>query len=224
MEEIHSHSHSHPHSTKHIIKEEISEHLKFTIISITISFIGILLLNKYQKSFLTQDLFKQIHYLHLLLASITPASLYYLYKKDTIRAVGVGILSSSIGCTISDSVFPYLGGNLLDFKMILHICLLSEPQFAWTAVFAGAFIGILLARTFSKVTHISHFAHTFVASVSALTYIITFGQSDSPYSVFFIIIILLFSVLIPCMLSDIVIPSLVFSESSFNDIMCHEHD
>ncbi len=184
----------------------------------------ILVLNKFVHGYLSQDLFNKIHYIHLFLATITPVAIYYAFNKDVVRAIGVGILSSSIGCTVSDSIFPYLGGHLLGYNMTLHICILSEPQFAWSAIFAGAFSGIFLPKLFKKITHVTHFIHTFAASMASIVYLLTFGFTGSDaVQIIYLILILLFSVLIPCLLSDIVIPSLVFSESSFNEIMEHTH-
>ncbi len=174
--------------------------------------------------YMNEGLFSKIHYVHLFLATITPVAIYYAFNKDAVRAIGVGILSSSIGCTVSDSVFPYLGGHLLGYNMTLHICILEEPQFAWSAIFIGGFAGIFLPRLFKKITHVTHFVHTFAASMAAIVYLLTFGFNGTDVmQIVSLILILFVSVLVPCLLSDIVIPSLVFSESSFNEIMEHHH-
>lgn len=183
-----------------------------------------MILNKYTTGYLSQDLFKKIHYAHLFLATITPVAIYYAFNKDVIRAIGIGILSSSIGCTVSDSVFPYLGGKLLGYNMDLHICILSEPQYAWSAIFIGAFMGIFLSKFFKNITHFTHFTHTFAAAMASIVYLLTFGfTGGDALQIAYLILILLVSVLVPCLLSDIIIPSLVFSESSFNEIMEHDH-
>ncbi|MBS1516074.1 MAG: hypothetical protein JSS63_13640 [Bacteroidetes bacterium] len=208
----------------HIVKEEVSEHLKFTVISVLLCLSLILVINKFAQGYMNETTFSSIHYIHLFLATITPVAIYYAFNPDVVRAIGVGILSSSIGCTVSDSVFPYIGGHLFGYDMKLHICILEEPQYAWAAIFIGAFAGIFLPRLFKKITHVTHFVHTFAATTAAIVYLLTFGFTGSDtIQIIYLIIILFISVLVPCLLSDIVIPSLVFSESSFNEIMEHHH-
>jgi hypothetical protein len=209
---------------RNLVKEEVREHFRFTVASIILCVIVIFALTKFFQVTPGESLFDGIHYSHLFLATITPVAIYYGFNRNIFRAIAVGVLSSSIGCSISDSVFPYLGGHLLGYPMTLHICIIEEPHFAWSAIFAGAFAGIFLPRMFKKITHVTHFVHTFAASMASMVYLLTFGfTGGDALQIVSLILVLFFSVLVPCLLSDIVIPSLVFSESSFNEIMEHHN-
>ena len=207
-----------------IVKKEILEHIRFTFISLVIAFGIIIAFKSSLSDKFTESIFEKFHFTHLFFAAFTPVAIYYLYSGKAVNAFILGVTGSAIGCTVSDSIFPYLGGSLLGFDMTLHICLISDPEFAIPSLLFGALLGFPVSKVFKKVTHLSHFMHSFIVIISALFYMSAFVVEFAlSYQLIFVVIVLLVSVVVPCLFTDVALPSLVISNSSFNEIL-HFHD
>jgi hypothetical protein len=207
-----------------IIKKEVLEHVRFTLISLAAAILIIIIFRASLADKFTESLFEKFHFTHLFFAAFTPVAIYYIYSKNVLRSAAIGIVSSAIGCTVSDSIFPYLGGSLLGYNMNLHICLINEPYYAIPSLLIGALLGFTVTKFFRKVTHFTHFMHSFIASLTSLIYLLAFGASfELSVQLVFIVIILLISVVVPCLATDVAVPGLFISNTSFNEIM-HFHN
>ena len=195
----------------HILKHELSEHFKYTILSVAIIITAGIFLSKYSSYIFGEPLFTKFHITHLFLASVTPVSIFYSYKKNALYAILLGVFSSAIGCSASDSLIPYIGGQILGYNMFFHICLFDEPELAWPALILGALTGIFFGVQIRKHTKITHLLHGLVAASAGLIYMLAFGVTANSIEFVFIILILIVSVSIPCLFTDIAVPGIFLS-------------
>ncbi|UCD03588.1 MAG: hypothetical protein JSW73_03550 [Candidatus Woesearchaeota archaeon] len=186
------------------ILHELKEHIPFAIFATLIAFI--LVAGWYslsESTFLSYNVesFEIFHYAHIFFSSIVSAAIFYKYKNKFAQALVVGVFSTIIICMLSDIIFPYLGGLIMRFDMHFHLTVIEEP----IPVFAIAIIGSLIGIK-KKVTKIPHFFHVFLSTFASLFYLVVFGPIITLTSAIGIIVIVAFSVVIPCCLSDIVLP------------------
>jgi hypothetical protein len=202
------------HTHENIFIDELSTHWKFTLWAVVIAAVIITAL-KYTlfpgAEPETEHLFEGFFISHLFFAALTPASLLSKYNKTLWLGVIVAILTSSITCTLSDIVLPYLGGMVLGYDMHFHVCIIEEPVISWTFIICGAFIGFLLSRSVRKLSRFTHGLHILLSSTAAGMYLITYGVDVISIKALLFIPILLFSVLIPCVMNDIGVPSYIVS-------------
>ncbi len=200
------------HSHENIFLDELSTHWKFTATAVIISGIIIALLKLTvfpEASPDTEHLFEGFFITHLFFAALTPASLLAKYKRALWLGVIVAILTSSITCTLSDIILPYLGGLALGYDMHFHICIIEEPVTAWSFVVSGALLGFLLSKHVRKLSRYTHGLHILLSSTAAGMYLITYGVSVLSIIALIFLPILVISVLIPCVLNDIGVPSYI---------------
>ncbi|HWA07646.1 MAG TPA: hypothetical protein VG961_13935 [Ignavibacteria bacterium] len=202
------------HTHKNIFIDELSTHWKFTAGAVVISglIIAALKLTIFPKAAPeTEHLFEGFFIAHLFFASLTPASLLAKYKKALWLGVFVAILTSSITCTLSDIVLPYLGGLALGYDMHFHVCIIEEPITAWTFIISGALLGFLLSQSVRKLSRYTHGLHIFLSSTAAGMYLITYGVEVISLKALIFLPILVISVLVPCVMNDIGVPSYIVS-------------
>ncbi len=207
-------------SKKNIFFDELSSHIKFTILAVIIAAILIILSKRVLFSSYTgntvvsEDLFEGFFISHLFFASLTPAALFSIYKRNLWIGIILSIATSSITCTLSDIIFPYLGGLVLNYNMQFHVCIYEEPILAWTFIISGAFIGYFLSQYVRKLSHYTHTAHILLSSLAAGLYLVSFGVGFLSVKSLLFIPILIISVLIPCVMNDIGVPTLIVSAST----------
>ncbi len=202
------------HTHQNIFVDELSTHWKFTAGAVLISgiIIAALKLTLFpQAAPETEALFEGFFISHLFFAALTPASLLAKYKRALWLGVIVAILTSSITCTLSDIVLPYLGGLALGYDMHFHVCIIEEPVIAWTFIIAGAVIGFLLSRSVRNLSRFTHGFHILLSSTAAGMYLITYGVEVISLKALIFLPILIVSVLVPCVLNDIGVPSYIVS-------------
>jgi hypothetical protein len=146
-----------------------------------------------------------------------------------ILGILLSVTSSSITCSLSDIVFPYLGGILLQYEMDFHLCIIEEPFLSWIFIFSGAFIGFFLSAYIRKLSRYTHSVHIFLSSMAAGMYLITFGVGLLSLKALIFLPILIVSVLLPCVMNDIGVPSYVISVSerlgkSKDEILASMHE
>ena len=112
---------------------------------------------------------------------------------------------------MSDIVFPYIGGLLLKYNMHFHVCIIEEPVTAWSFIISGALIGYFLSQYVRKLSRFTHTIHILLSSLAAGMYLITYGVGFLSVKALVFIPILIVSVLIPCVMNDIGIPSYIVS-------------
>lgn len=202
-------------NTHNLFLEELSHHFKFTAGAVLLASIIIVVLKYF---FLktsgepeSQHLFEGFFISHLFFASLTPSALFSIYNRNLIIGVLLSVISSSLTCSLSDIVFPYLGGLLLNYDMEFHLCVVEEPVLSWIFIFGGALSGYFLSSYVRKLSRYTHSAHIFLSSLAAGMYLITFGVSLLSIKALIFVPILIISVLIPCVMNDIGVPSYIVS-------------
>ena len=187
-----------------IISREIIRHIPFTALS---SFLGILiaifLLQKFQSP---SEWFEIMHPLHILASAIISSAIYYKYKSKFFRALVIGSAVSLLVGTLSDVCLPYISGKILGLSLHFHLPLLHEPLLILLSALAGSTIGITL-----KLTKLPHFIHVFL-SVFASSFYILSAVTDISIMIFLtLVLIVSLVVIVPCCVSDIVLPLLCLS-------------
>ncbi len=205
------------HKYKNIFADELYNHLKFTIGAVLLA-VGIIILMRHfilpaslEDTSKSEHFFEGFFIAHLFFASLTPAALFHVYRKAIWLGIITAILTSSITCTLSDIIFPYLGGILLNYKMDFHVCIIEEPVLAWSFVISGAVIGYFLSQKVRKLSRYTHGVHILLSSLAAGMYLVTYGVGIFSVKALLFVPILIISVLIPCVMNDIGVPSYIVS-------------
>lgn len=202
------------HTHENIFVDELSTHWRFTAAAVLISGVIIAVLKVAyfpEASPDTEHLFEGFFISHLFFAALTPASLLAKYKRALWLGVIVAILTSSVTCTLSDIVLPYLGGIILGYDMHFHVCIVEEPVTAWFFIITGALLGFLLSGHVRKLSRYTHGFHILLSSTAAGMYLITYGVSVISLKALLFLPILVVSVLVPCVMNDIGVPSYIVS-------------
>ncbi len=222
------------HTHNNIFIDELSTHWKFTAGAVIVSgiIIAVLKIAFFPEAAPdTEHLFEGFFISHLFFAALTPASLLAKYNKTLWLGVIVAVATSSITCTLSDIVLPYLGGMALGYDMHFHVCIIEEPLTSWLFILSGALLGFMLSRSVRKLSRYTHGLHIFLSSTAAGMYLITYGVSVISFKALIFLPILVVSVLIPCVLNDIGVPSYIVSVNAGSksdkrrllDEIHHEH-
>lgn len=205
---------------KNIFTVELSNHIWFTVVAVLIAAILIILAKEYlfapsaKGEAISEDMFEGFFISHLFFAALTPAALFSVYKRGIWVGIFIAIATSAITCTLSDIVFPYLGGLLLNYNMRFHVCIIEEPVISWIFIISGAVIGYFLSQSVRKLSRYTHGAHILISSLAAGLYLITFGVNILSLKALLFVPILIFSVLVPCVTNDVGVPSFIVSISS----------
>ncbi len=157
-------------------------------------------------------LFHCFHFTHILFAASGAMVTFYRYSKNVAAGIVIGILSSAVFCTLSDILLPYAAGTLLGVEMDLHICFSSELSNILPFLVVGVMNGLIISR--GKEEHADahsvslHFFHTFISAMASIFYAIGHGLPNfyAYFGMFFML--MLVAVVIPCTLSDVVVPVL----------------
>ena len=180
---------------------ELKHHVPFTIIA-TILAIGIVLILKFliNKTF-DQEAFEILHPLHVIASAIVSAGIFYKYKSKIIPAILVGIISAIIIGSLSDIVFPFLGGAIFGLHPKFHLPIIEMPILILGSALLGGIIGIS-----TKITKLPHLFHVGLSVFASLFYLLAFSQTQSAIGFILAIIIIFLAVIIPCCISDILLP------------------
>lgn len=221
MSHHHDHS-SHSHSD-HIgsLRQELMCHFPYAAFSLALGFTVLSLIHLltgtgyHTARELSQSyriLFHSFHYLHLIFAVTGTFIMFFRFSKNIIGGILVSLIAPAIFCTLSDVALPSLAGNLLGMSMPMHVCFLSLPDFINLLPFM--IVGLLngwMIREHSEsalgfISLASHFIHILISSLAALFYMVSYGFTYWHEMMGILLIFLLVAIVIPCTLSDIVIP------------------
>ena len=194
--------------TNHIL-HELKEHLPFTLFATLIAMAIVafgFLINKAAFLSYTTSLFYIFHPAHIFFASIVSSAIYFRYKKNILTAIAVGFIISIVMGSISDIIFPYLGGLIFGLETSFHLPIFEIPWLIILVSLSGCSLAIL------GFTKIPHFLHVFLSVFASLLYILAFSIPLNFLSLVIVFIIVLISVVVPCCLGDIVFP-LMFQKS-----------
>lgn len=219
MNKIHEDQHTDIHN-KNIFYEELSNHIGFTVFAVLLAAVLIILAKEFiftpsaEDSAISENLFEGFFISHLFFAALTPAALFAVYRRSLWIGIITAIITSAITCTLSDIVFPYLGGLILNYDMTFHVCIIEEPVVSWIFIISGAVIGYFLSQSIRKLSRYTHGIHILLSSLAAGLYLVSFGVSFLSVKALLFLPILIFSVLVPCVTNDVGVPSFLVSLSA----------
>lgn len=199
-----------------LICVELKKHLPFSILSaclaiIVMAFLSITIGNRLLLQ-VGKELFHVFHPLHILTSAATTTAMYWIHRRKIINAIIIGILGAIVICSLSDIVFPFLGGRLLFVKMHFHLCVLEHPLTLIPFLLVGIIAGFVSPEVLENSTIYSHSVHIFLSTMASLFYLVSFGFAETMHFIGPIFVIVVFVVLIPCCLSDIVFPLIFVKE------------
>ncbi len=216
MDELH-HTKTHEHGTlehHHTVMGELLCHFPYAIFSVAFAMICLSIL-----SFIPfgsghfsigYRLFHNFHFLHLLFAATGTMLTFRRFSRNVPLGIVVGLLVPAVFCTVSDAFLPYIGGKIVNLDMHFHWCFLSHLDTVLPFLTIGMLNGWVMSSHPSNL-HLFyslgfHFLHIFISSMASILYLVSFGFSDWWAHMGFVFLFLIFAVLIPCTLSDIVVP------------------
>jgi len=194
---------------------ELKHHTPFTAIASITSIIITLAIIYLFKSTINPEAFHSLHLLHLLASSFVSAAVFYKYKKNIFQATFVGVVSAILIGSISDIIFPWIGGQILSLHTSFHLPLLEIPLIVIGTSILGSLLGIWLKRT-----RLPHFIHVFISAFASLFYILAFSSNFSILFIIISIIIVFLAGIIPCCISDILMP-FFFLKQDIKHCNCH---
>ncbi len=212
--ELHEHSGHHECGNLYV---ELLTHFPYAVFSVALGLVGAALLDYFSfgaspatVSHGAHTLFHTFHFLHIVFASTGAMLTYLRFSKNLILGLLISSVSTVFFCILSDVLLPYVGGWLLGIHMHLHVCFLTEPENVLPFLFIGLLNGWVLAQhkqgLQSYYSLWSHFAHILVSALASLLYIISHGFSDWASFMGIIFLFMIFAVVIPCTMSDVVVP------------------
>lgn len=207
------------------ILHELKEHVPFTAAATLLAVIitAFLLIKENLISYAV-SMFYIFHPIHIFFSSIVSAAIFYKYvqnanfgtsKNPTNKTQGffdknnifLALISSIIIAvavgSISDVIFPYLGSLLFKIPISFHLPAFESPFLILGTAFFGGITGIILRKT-----KFPHFIHVLISVFASLLYIFAYSTSFSLLTIILVFLITSISVIIPCCLSDIVLPIL----------------
>ncbi len=203
------------------ILTELREHIPYSIFSAAAALLVVGILNAFylaidQGGFTpaARELFHLFHPVHMLLSATATTAIFWKHERRLWKAVTVGFLGSVLICGFSDIIFPFLGGRLLGVPMHLHICVLEHPLNVLPFAAVGIFAGLIAAASIPRATVFSHTSHVFISSMASVFYIVSYGLENWMGLISGVFAVIILAVVIPCCISDIVIPLLTTSNIS----------
>ena len=208
----------------HSLKDELVCHFPYAIFSVSLSLIILSFMtygsNVYNPSS-SHSMFHSLHFLHFIFAGTGAVLTFRRYSKNIFMGILVGCFVPATFCTTSDTILPYLGGLLLNVNMRFHWCFIAHIWNVLPFLFAGVLNGFVLSNHFKGkeifYSNGSHFFHIFVSSMASVFYLVSFGFTNWAEHMGFVFIFLLFAVLVPCTVSDVIVPTLIakFTQRQF---------
>lgn len=222
MSNHHHSNHVHVHND-HIgsLRQELMCHFPYAAFSLALGFIVLSLIHLltgtgyHNSRELAQSyhiLFHAFHYLHLIFAVTGTCIMFFRYSKNIVAGIAVSLIAPAIFCTLSDVALPALAGNMLGVSMPVHVCFTSLPDlinllpFMVVGLLNGWMIRYHGEGSLGFISLASHFIHILISSLAALFYMVSYGFTDWHHMMGILLIFLLVAVVIPCTLSDIVVP------------------
>ncbi len=200
----------------HTVWSEILCHFPYAIFSVAFAMIFLSLLSYIQfgsdQSAASYRLFHSFHFLHILFAATGTMLTFRRFSKNVFLACIVGVIVPTIFCTISDAFLPFIGGKLVNLDMQFHWCFINHLDTVLPFLAVGAINGFVMS-SHARNLHLFyslgfHFLHIFISSMASIFYMVSFGFYEWWAKMGFVFMFLIFAVLIPCTLSDIVVPML----------------
>lgn len=201
---------------RHGLYDEFICHFPYSVLSVALGLVVLTLVttlatvaNPHKAYF---ALFHNFHYLHIIFAGAGTVLTFFKYSRSVIKGIIVGTISPAVFCILSDVIMPYIGGRLAGVPMKLHICFLHEYTNIGIFLLVGIITGFVLSLhsqhndQTAAFARWSHFLHIFLSSLASMFYMVASGFVDWMPRVGVVSIILIAAVVIPCTLSDVIVP------------------
>ncbi len=157
-------------------------------------------------------LFHSFHFMHIVFAATGTLIAFFRFSKSVPRALLLGIFSPMIFCTLSDSILPYIGGKLLGVHMHFHLCFVTELWNVIPFLVVGIINGFAISRHGGDRQMLyavsSHAVHILISALASIFYLVANGCTDWYRIIGMVFIFLIVAVIVPCTLSDVVVPML----------------
>jgi len=215
-----THGHSHKEHEVSIL-QELACHLPYGTFSVAFGFIFLSVIHFMSLGFSMDRamvchgyhiLFHSFHYLHLIFAIAGTFVAFSRFSKNLFHGLLISIVSPSIFCTLSDIALPALAGQILGVHMHMHICFFSLPDLMNVIPFMliGLITGYAISRHHTAalefVSLTSHFVHILISSLAATFYTVSYGFESWPSVMGLLFLLLVIAVVIPCTISDVIVP------------------
>ncbi len=206
------------HTHEHTLTGELICHLPYAIFSVAfslgvLSFMSVGQAGPQQMRATANLLFHSFHFMHIVFAATGTLITFLRFSRNIFMALLVGIFSPAIFCMLSDAILPYLGGRILGVPMSFHLCFVSELPNVLPFLFVGILNGFVMSRHYENrqglYSLFSHTVHILVSSLASLFYLVSHGFVNWYASIGMVFLFLIGAVVIPCTLSDVVIPMMV---------------
>lgn len=198
------------------ILNELAKHLPYTIFGVCmglmlmgiLNFFAVLMKSEELLSPAAMEFFHVSHASHILFSAVATTAMFWKHEKRIWKALLVGSVGSIGICSLSDTIFPTIGGSILGIHMKIHICIFKEPWLIIPFAVIGVLAGFIVPDVIEKSTQYSHSVHVLLGSLSSILYLIGFGMHEWVHMLGGVLIITVFSVMLPCCLSGIIFPLL----------------
>ncbi len=234
MEDHCEHSHccgSHVCDSSLIMKELVA-HLPYAIFSVAfalviLSFISFFMVTQENSEVLTSGakiLFHSFHFMHLVFAATGTIITFFRFSRGFIKAIIIGTICPAVFCMMSDVLLPYLGARMLGVTMTLHICFVTDISKVVPFLCVGILNGFVMSRHRTSLQPMysvfSHSIHTLVSSLASTFYLVSHGFVGWYHHIGFVFVFLIIAVVLPCSLSDVVVP-ILFARSRNHEYKKH---
>jgi len=151
-----------------------------------------------------EPVFESCHAAHVFMSAIVTAAMFRRYRRALVLGVIIGYVGSVGLGTLSDIIFPYLGGELLHAHMHFHLAFVTE----WWLINPVALAGVAFGLAYPT-TKIPHSGHVLLSTWASLFYLTAHAEAAWTVGLLPAVFVLLFlAVWLPCCVSDIVFPLL----------------
>lgn len=215
----HDHHHHHHDGHDHSMWGELVHHFPYAIFSVAfclvlLSFFGCsALLPTMESKVLCKQaklLFHSFHFMHIVFAATGTLITFFRYSKNVYKGLLIGIISPAIFCTLSDSILPYIGGRMLGVDMHFHLCFLTELPNVIPFLVAGIVNGFVMSRHHISAqgyySFFSHFFHILISSLASSFFLVSHGYITWYKQIGPVFLFLVFAVVVPCTLADVIVP------------------
>ncbi len=202
----------------HVIIKEVVAHVPYAIFSVAFA----LVILSFASFFFVADrneaalcdgatiLFHSFHFMHIVFAATGTVITFFRFSRNVWQALLLAVVCPITFCVMSDVLLPYIGGRLLGVPMRLHICFVTDITKVVPFLGVGIANGFIMSRHRTSMQPMysvfSHSIHTLVSSLAAAFYLVSHGFITWYHDIGFVFIFLIIAVVIPCSMSDVVVP------------------
>jgi hypothetical protein len=221
---------------------ELKAHSPFTLFG-ALTGVAMMLLFRNISHETSYRLFYIFHPLHVVLSAMVTASLFRLHEKTKgfLTVLIIGYIGSIGTATLSDSILPYFGEDILGVVVPTESAVHSQEEEhhdekewhigfieEWYIVNPSALLGVLIAYFLPR-SKLPHAFHILISTWASAAHIMmnTFQPLSTLLIVGFIIVLFI-AVWLPCCFSDIVFPMLLVKAEGEDCALCdggthHKH-